>query len=111
MNLLTNKKIATIVVTYNRVQLVTKCIDGIINQNKKPDRVYIIDNASTDNTYEVLYQNGYVDNIKEDIEFVYIKMNSNLGGAGGFYTGLNQAFNDGYDLFWVMDDDGVSDKD
>ena len=40
------------------------------------------------------------------IEFIYVKMNSNLGGAGGFNFGVDLGYNLGNDWLWLMDDDG-----
>ncbi len=31
----------------------------------------------------------------------------NLGGAGGFYTGIKTAYERGFDWFWCMDDDTI----
>jgi len=32
---------------------------------------------------------------------------ANLGGAGGFHTGIKTAYEKGYDWIWCMDDDGL----
>lgn len=105
-----NKKVAAIVVTYNRANLLIRCLDNILNQELKPDIVYIIDNNSTDNTYDMLKDNKYINNTNNSIKFKYYKLEKNSGGAGGFYEGLKYAFEDKYDLFWLMDDDGIPDK-
>lgn len=100
-------KIATVVVTYNRSKELIRCLERILQQTYKPQIVYIIDNASTDNTFSCLTDKNFIDNKVEGIIFKYIKMEKNSGGAGGFNAGLRIAFDDGYELFWVMDDDGV----
>ena len=33
-----------------------------------------------------------------------------MGGSGGFHNGLKYVYLNGYDYFWIMDDDGVSEK-
>jgi rhamnopyranosyl-N-acetylglucosaminyl-diphospho-decaprenol beta-1,3/1,4-galactofuranosyltransferase len=101
------EKIAAIVVTFNRKELLSKNLINCLNQSKKIDSIFVIDNASTDGTYEFLEENGIINNV--NIE--YVKLNKNIGGAGGFYTGLKLAFEKGYDMFWMMDDDGCPDVD
>lgn len=102
--------IAAIIVTFNRKELLAECLMAIGRQVYKPNVAYIIDNASTDGTEEWIQENGY-DGIKEELEFRYIRLTGNIGGAGGFYMGLKMAYeaNDKFDAFWVMDDDGIAD--
>lgn len=38
-------------------------------------------------------------------------MGKNVGGAGGFYEGMKWALLNGYDYFWLMDDDGFPKND
>lgn len=105
------KKVAAIVVTYNRKELLAECQSAICAQEFKPVCVYVIDNASTDGTDEWIKENGY-DGEKSGIQFRYVRLSENIGGAGGFYTGLKMAHEaeDKFDAFWLMDDDGVPDK-
>ena len=84
-------KIAAIIVTYNRKELLAECLDAIGKQTYKPVVVYIIDNASSDGTDEWIRSNGY-DRCKEGIEYRYVYLSQNIGGAGGFYTGLKTAY-------------------
>ena len=42
-------KIAAVVVTYNRKILLGSCLQAIENQTRKPDHLFLVDNASTDN--------------------------------------------------------------
>lgn len=102
--------IAAIIVTFNRKQLLSVCVDAIEHQTHKPAVVYIVDNASTDGTDAWIRENGY-DGIKSGIEFRYIHLLENIGGSGGFYTGLRMAYEakDHFDAFWLMDDDGIPD--
>lgn len=113
--------ISTVIVTYNRSQILKECLFSILNQTYSVDAIYLVDNASTDDTTEMLIREGYIDydtdfdllkktkkvllvNNKE-IVFFYIKLKENIGGAGGFYEGLKKAYDDKYDWFWLMDDD------
>jgi len=60
------KRVAAIIVTYNRRDLLLRCIESIKNQSLAPDLIIIVDNASTDGTLQFLKQQVVVggDNIK-----------------------------------------------
>src|SRR5574337_850107 len=91
-------RMSAFVVTYNRRDLLEGCLDALIRQNRPPDEILVIDNASTDDTGELL-KRKYVGKI------THIRMNENLGGSAGFYEGIRLAFEKGHDWIWVMDDD------
>lgn len=46
------EKIAAVVVTYNRKELIGECLDAILLQTYPVDSIILIDNASTDGTPE-----------------------------------------------------------
>ncbi len=59
----------------------------LLKQTLVFDRIFfIVDNCSTDGTYDYLVQQGWMDNK----QFVYVKTASNIGGAGGFTLGPKQ---------------------
>lgn len=94
------KKVAAVVVTYNRKALLLENIESLLSQTKKEILdIYIIDNASTDGTDKELQY--YVNNGM----IHYINTGANLGGAGGFHYGIKAVSLKGYDYIWVMDDD------
>jgi rhamnopyranosyl-N-acetylglucosaminyl-diphospho-decaprenol beta-1,3/1,4-galactofuranosyltransferase len=97
--------IVSIVVTHNRKKLLLKCLDLLINQSTPTD-ILIVNNASTDGTEQELKSTGLIDNIR--IHYIYL--NVNTGGAGGFHYGLKYAFEQGWDWFWLMDDDAEPHK-
>ncbi|MGZ5400859.1 MAG: glycosyltransferase family 2 protein [Nocardioides sp.] len=94
--------VAVVVVTYNRADLLGRMLDGLATQTHRPDAVYIVDNASTDHTRQVLdrWHGG-------DLPLEVTHSPDNLGGAGGFHLGLRRAYADGFDRIWLMDDDVV----
>lgn len=94
-------KIAAIVVTYNRKELLKECIQSLLNQSMKEFDIFIIDNNSNDGTKE------YINNYINDGLITYFNTNANLGGAGGFNYGLKEAMKLPYDYFWLMDDDSI----
>ncbi len=89
------KKIAVVLVTYNRLSLLKECVFALQKQTHKVDKIFIINNNSTDGTENWL-------NKQKDI---YVIHQENLGGAGGFHTGFKIAFEQNFDFIWVMDDD------
>ena len=95
------RSVAAVVVTFNRKELLVECLDGLLSQSSPVDRIFLIDNASTDGTPEFLMQRGYLGNEKCD----YIRMPTNTGGAGGFYEGVRVAYEAGFNWLWLMDDD------
>lgn len=93
--------IAVIIVTYNRLELLKNCINAIRNQTLKDFKLIVVNNGSTDETYDWLIT-------QKDIE---ILNQENIGGSGGFHNGIKHAYANGYKYFWIMDDDGVPDND
>lgn len=96
-----SKTIAAVVAAFNRKELLVICVDSLLNQTRAIDRIFIIDNASTDGTFETLRDKGYLDN--PVIEYVCLP--ENIGASGGIYEGMKRAHEAGYDFFWMMDDD------
>lgn len=99
-----DKKIAAVVVTCNRKNDLKKNLKCLKKQTRKIDRIFIIDNASTDGTED------FIRNEINDPNITYIKLDTNIGGSGGFYTGVKVAYEAGYDYIWGMDDDAFPDE-
>ena len=89
------------IVTFNRSALLTRLLDSITAMDPKPGHVVVIDNASSDDTTEV------VESYRERLgtELVYRRLDSNTGGSGGFSEGMRIAYELGSTWIWVMDDD------
>jgi len=71
-----DKRVAAVVVTYNRKDYLVRCVQALLRQTSPVD-VLIVDNASTDGTADVL-QPFLCDRVH------YHNTGENLGGAGGF---------------------------
>ena len=87
-------KIITVVVTFNRLELLKRNI-SCLRQNKPITQIVIVNNGSTDGTDKWLAE-------QDDLKVI---TQENVGGSGGFYTGIDYAFNQGADWIWCMDDD------
>lgn len=96
-----NSKITTVIVTFNRKALLEKCLLSIAAQTHAPDRVLVVDNASTDGTPTWAAQ--WLSHSLPQAEL--IALHQNTGGAGGFSEGLRVAVEGGADWVWMMDDD------
>ncbi|AIY18452.1 glycosyltransferase family 2 protein [Pimelobacter simplex] len=94
------ERVAVVVVTYNRADLLRGMLEGLAGLERAPDAVVVVDNASSDHTREVLEASRLPG-------LVAIHTTDNLGGAGGFRLGLQTAYDQGYDVMWLMDDDVV----
>lgn len=95
---MSDKKIAIVVVTYNRIDLLKQCIAALREQEFVYSRIFVVNNGSTDTTQ------GWLDT-QDDLEVIH---QQNTGGAGGFYSGIKYAVEKGYDYIWVMDDDVIA---
>lgn len=89
-------KVIAVIVTYNRLGLLKKCIQAVNEQTRKPDDVIVINNGSTDNTQKWLSEQPVITYTQE-----------NKGGAGGFSFGINMAYTHRADWIWLMDDDTI----
>jgi len=94
-------QIAAVIVTYNRRFLLERCLVALSKQNHEIQKIFIVDNASTDDTPAWL-QLWLPVNLPQS---ALISLPENTGGAGGFATGLRTATEDGFDWIWMMDDD------
>jgi len=94
------ESVAIVIVTFNRADLLTRCLDGLMASERRPDAVYVVNNASVDHTEEVLDSH-------QGLPLHPIHTGENLGGAGGFHLGVKTAYEAGYDRVWLMDDDVV----
>lgn len=95
------KSITAVVVTYNRRDFLNRCIEHLRKQTVRLDNIIVVNNGSTDGTTEWLVS-------QTDLEVIH---QENVGGAGGFYRGIQHAFESGYDWIWCMDDDVYPEKD
>ncbi|MBP5547906.1 MAG: glycosyltransferase [Bacteroidales bacterium] len=94
------KKVAAVIVTHNRLSDLKLCINSVKEQSIQSLDIIVVNNGSTDGTKEYLEGLSDVITINQD----------NLGGAGGFYSGQKYMYDNGYEWIWMMDDDGIADK-
>ena len=93
-------RVAAVIVTRDRPALLRQCLDAVLDQARPPEAVIVVDNASQDATNEALGNYPMVE---------CIRLTRNIGGAGGFGTGVQRALDSGAEWIWLMDDDGRPD--
>ena len=91
--------ICAVVVTRDRLELLRECLAALRAQTRPPDRILVVDNASSDGTPAFL--SG-----QDDVEV--LRLEENAGGAGGFHAGLKRAHDDGAEWAWLLDDDTIA---
>lgn len=97
-------KLAVIICNYNGKNYVVRCIDSLLKQTYDSFDLYLIDNASTDGTCaEVEKRFGNRVRIHQNSE--------NLGGTGGFNTGLRLCIEKDYSHILMLDNDVVLARD
>lgn len=79
----------------NEIESVLSEIPNII------DRIYVVNDASTDNTLDVIKKHSYLDN-----RIVVISNDKNLGVGGAVKAGLSKAIYDGCKFIIKVDGDG-----
>lgn len=89
------------VVAYNRSAMLSEVLDALLQQ-LPPEDVLVVDNASTDDTAEVVRSRSGVR---------YFNPGSNIGGAGGFAWAIELAIALEYDYAYLLDDDAIPNAD
>lgn len=90
-------KIAAIIVTCNRRQMLKNMLEDLLNQSHRPDGIFVVDNGSYDGTVEFVKAHFPRINL--------IELEQNIGLMGGLEIGMNDAFRQGYDAILSLDDD------
>ena len=91
-------KIGLITITYNSADILTPFLDCVWNQTYDNIILYVIDNASSDNTLKIL-------SLENDNRLVVIKNKENVGVAKANNQGIIQAKNDNCDCMLIINND------
>lgn len=97
-----DKMISVVIPTYNREKLIERAIRSVMNQTYKDIEIIVIDDASTDNTEQVVKNIKY-SNIK------YFKQNENGGACRARNRGIKESNGD-YIAFLDSDDEWDKNK-
>lgn len=94
--------ILVIIVTWNKKQFVLELLDSLstLDYPRAAINILVVDNASNDGTAEAI--------TTSHPEVILLRNQENVGGTGGFNTGLQWAFNQSegqFDYLWLLDND------
>jgi len=92
-------EIWAVIVTYNRRALLEECLKSVLAQTRPPDRILVVDNASTDGTDTMLAERFP--------EVTALRLAENEGVAGGIHEGVKIGYESGADWFFLLDDDTI----
>lgn len=96
------KQVGIVICNYNKADKVLECIQCVLENKYQDFDLYVVDNASTDNS---------VEEIRKHYPQVELLVNpENLGGSGGFNRGLREAYAKGYPYLMCIDNDAMLDE-
>lgn len=109
------QKLAIVIVTFKRQELLRTLFDSILESSMAPWRIVITDNENSDATRSIVdtfrsqvrdkWGDTEADNWNNTSRVVFQQMTGNVGGSGGFAAGTRTAYELGAQWFWLMDDD------
>jgi len=93
-------RVICVVVTRDRRELLSRCLEAIGAQTRPVDRLVVVDNASSDGTPEMVR--------REFPEAELLTLQRNVGSAGGFRAGMEAALARESEWLWLLDDDTIA---
>lgn len=97
---MTQPRVSIVIVTWNKKEDVLRLLDSLVDLNYSNFQTVLVDNNSTDGTAEALAQHP--------LPFILLRNEKNLGGTGGFNTGLRHVLEHlKQDYIWLLDNDAA----
>ncbi len=95
--------VAAVICNYNKSGYVVQCIQSVLESVFQKMDIIVVDNASTDDS---------VARIKKSFgeQVTLLENKENLGGSGGFNTGIRYAMQKEYAYIWCLDNDVLADE-
>lgn len=92
--------VTIIIVNWNKKDDAIKLLDSVANIDYENYRIVVVDNASDDDSVPAINAHA--------LPITLIENSQNLGGTGGFNTGLKYALENGeQDYVWLLDNDAT----
>lgn len=95
--------IGVVICNYNKSQYVVECIRSVLESDIKDYEIYVVDNASTDDSVAQIEAN-FQGKVK------LLRNEENLGGSGGFNRGIREALLQGHPYLICLDNDAMLDE-
>ncbi|MGG3006026.1 glycosyltransferase family 2 protein [Geobacillus stearothermophilus] len=108
MKQVTDKDVAIIILNWNAYDDTFECLKSLEHLTYPYFHVFLVDNASKDGSFDKLQQD-YKDG-KFHIPITFIQTGANLGFAGGNNVAIREAYKQGYQYFWMLNNDTVVDS-
>lgn len=97
------KRVAAVICNYNKEKFVLECIQSVTESAFEKLDIIVVDNASSDGSVESI-RNRFGSRVKLFVN------GENLGGSGGFNTGIRYALKEDYEYIWCLDNDVLVDE-
>ena len=96
------KKLAIVICNWNKKDYVIKCVEAVFASDFQEFDLIVVDNASTDGSAEAI-------SARFGAGVRLIVNSENMGGSGGFNTGIREALKNDYRYIYLLDNDVVID--
>lgn len=97
------KSVSVVICNYNKKEYALKCVNSVLESSFSDLDIYVVDNASIDDSARAIRD-------KFDNKVNLIENRENLGGSGGFNTGIRESLKKDYKYVLLLDNDVVLDK-
>lgn len=95
-------KTAIILLNFNSYQDTFECVESILNSNESDYHIYVVDNASQDDSLTRLNNN-----FQEENKVSFLTSKENLGFSGGCNVGINEALKQGFKYVLLLNNDTI----
>lgn len=93
--------ILAVMVVWNGINYLADAVESVLKELGPDNSLLIVDNASTDGSYEYILENYK--------QVAVLQTHENLGGAGGFSAGMHAALEfEECEYIWLLDNDIVA---
>ena len=97
------ERVGIVICNYNKADMVCECIQTVLESKYTDYRIYVVDNASSDDSVKRV-------RTRYDGQITLLVNEKNLGGSGGFNTGIRRALETGHEYVWCLDNDVLVDE-
>lgn len=101
-----SKKVSIIIPVYNKEDYIERCVCSVMNQTYRHLEVILIDDCSPDDSMAIARRAIAESENSEDLEFVFLRHEENLGLSEARNTGIRAA--SGAYLFFLDSDDALT---
>lgn len=101
-------RVWAVVVTFDRPEVLERGLQALSGQTRAPQGILVVDNGSGSATTHLLAcWQSRCDPLTQP-RLAVVRLDENLGPAGGFAEGIQEALHRGASAVWVLDDDAVA---